>query len=205
MENLLANGIEHTIFFYNPNIHPRQEYEIRKQENQRFANQLKIPMVDADYEVTEWLARTRGLEWAPERGQRCEICFDLRLERTASYAQAHGFKVFTSSLGLSRWKDLAQVNRAGLRAAARYPGLTYWTFPWRQQGGAQRAAEIAKREHFYQQQYCGCIYSLREINHRRQQQGREPLKISTQQHIFQPTSFALGTNEENHESDLPQL
>src|SRR5271170_5732052 len=120
MEQMLANGIDLTIFFYNPNIHPKKEYEIRKEENIRFAEQMRIPFVDADYDIENWFARARGLERAPERGIRCTACFDMRFERTALYAHEHGFEAIVSSLGLSRWKDMDQINRSGVKAAGRY-------------------------------------------------------------------------------------
>jgi predicted adenine nucleotide alpha hydrolase (AANH) superfamily ATPase len=177
MEALLASGIEYTVFFYNPNIHPRKEYEIRKQENLRFSDKHRIPFVDADYDRDEWFARAKGMEWEPERGKRCTMCFDMRFERTALYAYENNFKVFTSSLGISRWKNKEQINESGIRAASHYPDLVYWTFNWRKQGGSQRMLEISKREHFYQQEYCGCAYSLRDTNHWREANGRERIKI----------------------------
>jgi len=172
MEALAASGIDYTIYFYNPNIHPREEYELRKSENIRFAEKARVPFVDADYDTDNWFARARGLEAEPERGARCTMCFDLRFERTALYAHEHGFPVITSCLGLSRWKDMEQINGCGVRAAARYPGLSYWTHNWRKLGGAERMIDISKREHFYQQEYCGCIYSLRDSNAWRAARGR---------------------------------
>lgn len=166
MQTLLAAEITYTIFFYNPNIHPRAEYETRKAENKRFAEKHQVPFIEADYDTAHWFKRIKGLEQAPERGQRCSVCFDIRLERTALYAHKQGFKVFASSLGISRWKDMTQVNTAGLQAASRYPDLTYWPYNWRKQGGSQRAVEIAKQEGFYRQSYCGCVYSLRDAQHR---------------------------------------
>ena len=177
MDAMGASGIDYTIFFYNPNIHPREEYEIRKNENIAFARKMGIPFADADYDLDNWFARVKGLESEPERGIRCTACFDLRLERTALYAMEHGFRVFTSSLGISRWKDMDQVNACGERAAARHPGLSYWTFNWRKDGGAERTIEISKREKFYQQEYCGCVYSLRDTNHWRTSQGKEKIEI----------------------------
>ena len=171
MEAMAAADIDFNIFFYNPNIHPREEYEIRKQEIIRFARKMNIPFVDADYDVDRWFERVKGLESSPERGERCSVCFDVRFERAALYAYEHGFKVITSSLGFSRCKDMDQVNSCGMRAADRYPGLMYWTYNWRKQGGCQRMYEIAKREQFYQQKYCGCVYSLRDTNMRRVQKG----------------------------------
>lgn len=164
MEAMVESGIDLTIFFYNPNIHPRDEYELRKNENIRFAEKMNIPFIDADYDRDNWFKRARGLEMEPERGKRCTMCFDMRFERTALFAQENGFNVFTSSLGLSRWKDMVQINGCGMRAANRYPGLVYWTYNWRKHGGSSRMYEISKREEFYKQEYCGCVYSLRDTN-----------------------------------------
>jgi len=177
MERLLASGIDYTIFFYNPNIHPLKEYELRKNENIRFAEKNNIPFVDGDYDRDEWFRRAKGMEMEPERGIRCTMCFDMRFERTALYAHEHGFNVFTSSLGISRWKNMDQINDSGIRAASHYPGMSYWTFNWRKEGGSQRMIEISKREAFYQQEYCGCAYSLRDTNRWREQDNRERIQI----------------------------
>ncbi|MEB5974563.1 epoxyqueuosine reductase QueH [Pantoea dispersa] len=180
MEAMLASGIDYTIFFYNPNIHPLKEYELRKEENIRFAEQFGVPFVDADYDKENWFERARGMEWEPERGVRCTMCFDMRFERTALYAHEHGFPVITSSLGISRWKNMQQINDCGVRAAARYPDMLYWEFNWRKGGGSSRMIEISKRERFYQQEYCGCIYSLRDTNRHRVASGRERIEIGVQ-------------------------
>ena len=177
MEAMRASGIDFTIYFYNPNIHPLKEYELRKNENIRFAQKLGVPFVDADYDRDDWFTRARGMEHEPERGARCTLCFDMRFERTALHAHEHGFPVMTSSLGISRWKDMQQINGCGARAAARYPGLAYWDYNWRKQGGATRMIEISKRETFYQQEYCGCAYSLRDTNRHRRDQDRAPIRI----------------------------
>ncbi len=177
MERMKESGIDVTIFFYNPNIHPKKEYEIRKDENKRFAEKLEIPFIDVDYDVQNWFKRAKGLEYAPERGERCTKCFDMRFERTALYAYENGFHTITSSLGISRWKNMEQINDCGIRAAQNYDGITYWTYNWRKAGGAARMYEIAKREEFYKQEYCGCIYSLRDTNEWRVFRGREEIKI----------------------------
>ncbi|AYA40801.1 epoxyqueuosine reductase QueH [Xenorhabdus nematophila] len=179
MEAMLASGIDFTIFFYNPNIHPLKEYELRKDENIRFAEQMGIPFIDADYDRDNWFERAKGMENEPERGIRCTMCFDMRFERTALYAHEHGFPVITSSLGISRWKNMQQINECGVRAASRYPDLAYWEFNWRKGGGSARMIEISKREEFYQQEYCGCIYSLRDSNRHRLATGRERIKLGT--------------------------
>ena len=177
MEALIASDINFSIFFYNPNIHPVQEYEIRKQENIRFAEKHNIPFVDADYDKDNWFERVKGLEWEPERGKRCTACFDMRFERTALYAHEHGFPVISSSLGISRWKDMNQINQSGIRAASRYDEIEYWTYNWRKGGGAARMYQIAKREEFYKQEYCGCVYSLRDTNAWRKKRLGTGLKL----------------------------
>ncbi|WP_094490241.1 epoxyqueuosine reductase QueH [Wohlfahrtiimonas sp. G9077] len=177
MEAMVASGIDFTIYFYNPNIHPLKEYEIRKEENIRFAEKFNIPFIDADYDKDNWFERAKGMEMAPERGIRCTMCFDMRFERTALYAHEHGFDVMTSSLGISRWKNMAQINDCGERAVAPYPNLTYWDYNWRKGGGSARMIEISKRENFYQQEYCGCAYSLRDTNQFRKSKGRAPIKL----------------------------
>lgn len=177
IDAMRASGIAITLYFYNPNIHPREEYDLRKSENIRYAEKHGIPFVDADYDLENWFARIKGLEWAPERGERCTQCFDMRFERTALYAHENGFSVITSCLGISRWKNMAQINGCGERAAARYPGMIYWTFNWRKQGGAQRMVEISKQEKFYMQEYCGCVYSLRDTNKWRAENGREKIVL----------------------------
>lgn len=177
MEALVYSNIDFTIFFYNPNIHPRKEYEIRKEENVRFAEKHNIPFVDADYDRDEWFGRAKGMEFEPERGIRCTMCFDMRFEGTALYAYENGFPVICSSLGISRWKNMEQINDCGERAAAHYPGITYWTYNWRKNGGSERMIKISKEEKFYQQEYCGCVYSLRDTNRWRLENGREKIQI----------------------------
>lgn len=175
IDRMVASGLDITIFFYNPNIHPLKEYKIRKEENMRYADKLGLSFVDADYDVQNWFARAKGMEWEPEKGKRCTMCFDMRFERTALHAHENGFTTFTSSLGISRWKNMDQINDSGTRAASHYPGLHYWTYNWRSFNGANRMYEIAKEENFYQQQYCGCIFSLRDSNAIRVKQGREEI------------------------------
>lgn len=177
MEALIFSGIDYTIYFYNPNIHPLKEYELRKEENIRFAEKHNIPFVDGDYDTDNWFARAKGMEHEPERGIRCTMCFDMRFERTALFAHENGFPVISSSLGISRWKNFDQINDCGLRAAGHYPGITYWTFNWRKKGGSSRMLDISKKEHFYMQEYCGCAYSLRDTNHWRLQNGRDRIDI----------------------------
>jgi hypothetical protein len=159
---MAESGIEPTVYFYNSNIYPRGEYEHRKSEVLRYVKKMNIPFVDADHEIDGWIEAVRGHEADAERGKRCTICFEMRLGKAAAYAAGNGFKVFATSLGISRWKDLEQVNRAGRKAALLFSGLAFWEHNWRLLGGQEQMEKISKEENFYRQNYCGCIYSLRE-------------------------------------------
>ncbi|MBS3904900.1 MAG: epoxyqueuosine reductase QueH [Simkania sp.] len=194
IEAMVASGLDITIFFYNPNIHPKKEYEMRKSENRRYADKFNIPCVDADYDPKNWFERAQGLEYEQERGKRCTMCFDMRFARTALYASENHFKVFTSSLGISLWKDIDQINDCGVRAAAPYENLTYWTYDWKQDGGSSRMYEIAKRERLYKQEYCGCAYSLRDTNAWRAQNNMGKIEIC--RNFFSPEDTVEDESEE---------
>jgi predicted adenine nucleotide alpha hydrolase (AANH) superfamily ATPase len=94
------------VFFYNPNIHPRKEYDIRKEENKEFCLKIGVEFVDCDYEVKEWYARMKGMEYDAERGGRCTECFDMRMEVTAAYAEEHGFDAIATTNATSRYVDI---------------------------------------------------------------------------------------------------
>lgn len=161
IECLLRSGITPVIYYCNPNIYPYEEYEIRKTECSRYAESLGLEIVDADYDHECWLSEIKGFESEPERGGRCLKCFGLRLERTARYAQEHGFKVITTTLASSRWKSLDQINEAGRKAASLFPDVVWWDRNWRKDGLQERRLQIIKEYDFYNQQYCGCEFSFR--------------------------------------------
>ena len=159
VEFLIINGIRPTLFYYNPNIFPVEEYEKRKSECIRHAKMLGLDFVDADYEHHKWLKAVSGFEREPERGARCLICFKERLAVTALYASEHGFKVFATTLATSRWKNLEQITEAGEYAASLYSGIKFWAQNWRKGGLTERRSELVKKYDFYNQKYCGCEFS----------------------------------------------
>ncbi|MDR3250442.1 MAG: epoxyqueuosine reductase QueH [Tannerella sp.] len=161
VECLIENGVRPTIFFYNPNIFPEEEYEKRKTECIRHAKMLGLDFVDADYVHDEWLKSVQGLEGEPERGRRCMKCFVGRLEATAKYAAGNGFKVFATTLATSRWKNLEQITQAGKYAASLYPDTVFWEQNWRKGGLSERRSELIRQYEFYNQQYCGCEFSMK--------------------------------------------
>lgn len=160
IEALLAHDIRPTIYYCNPNIFPLEEYMIRKDECTRYAESLGLKIVDADYNHDEWLCNVRGLENEPERGGRCLKCFKMRMYETAKFAHENGFKVITTTLAGSRWKSLEQINEAGAYATAAFPDVVWWNMNWKKGGLQERKSAIIKEYNFYNQQYCGCEFSM---------------------------------------------
>lgn len=160
----MQNGVTPVIYYCNPNIYPREEYEIRKDECTRYAQALGLEIIDADYDHENWLEAVKGLESEPERGGRCLKCFKLRLLRTAEYAAAHGIKVITTTLASSRWKSLDQINEAGIWACEQISSapVVWWDRNWKKGGLQERRLKIIKQYDFYNQLYCGCEFSIRK-------------------------------------------
>ena len=161
VEWMLAHDVEPVIYYYNPNIFPREEYEIRKNESKRHAESLGVRWIDGDYEHEAWLKGVCGLEHEPERGRRCEQCFRLRLTAAAQMARELGLEWFTTTLASSRWKSLEQINRAGEAAAASVEGTRFWAQNWRKGGLQERRNQLLREYEFYNQQYCGCEFSVK--------------------------------------------
>ena len=160
IECLMKNGVTPVIYYSNPNIYPLEEYLIRKNECTRYADSLGLTIIDDDYCHDEWLAHVKGLENEPERGRRCRRCFEMRLRRTARYAHENGIPVVTTTLASSRWKSLEQINAAGQWAVEPYDDVAWWEQNWRKGGLSERRLEIIKQYGFYNQQYCGCEFSM---------------------------------------------
>lgn len=175
IEAMVQNGITPVIFYCNPNIYPQEEYEIRKNECTRYAQSLGLEIIDDDYDHEAWLEAIKGMENEPERGGRCLKCFKIRLLRTAEYAAERGIKVMTTTLASSRWKSLDQINEAGRWACSQLNSrlgvetvppddtVIWWDQNWRKGGLQERRLQIIKEYDFYNQQYCGCEFSMRQI------------------------------------------
>lgn len=176
VEWLLKNGVEFTVFFSNSNIWPNSEYLHRREELERHLRMLGVPFVEDDYDHALWLDAIRGLEHEPERGERCTQCFRFRLLRAARYAKANGFTHLTTTLASSRWKNIEQVNSAGIWAVEitnksisgslsqdeKSEKLVFIDKNWRKGGLQERRNELLRHFGFYNQQYCGCEFSVRE-------------------------------------------
>ena len=168
VEWLLAHQIEPVIYYFNPNIYPQEEYEIRKNESKRHAEGLGIQWIDDDYRHDIWRESVCGLENEPERGRRCERCFRMRLDAAARKAQELGIPWFATTLASSRWKNLEQINAAGEAAEKALSTASdgeqkvrFWAQNWRKDGLQERRNTLLKEYGFYNQQYCGCEFSIR--------------------------------------------
>jgi hypothetical protein len=159
---MVQHQVKPTIFYYNPNIFPREEYEIRKQESKRHAESLGLTWIDGDYDHDQWRKDVCGLENEPERGRRCEQCFTLRLTVAARKTKELGLRYFTTTLASSRWKSLEQIERAGHLAEQAVPDTIFWAQNWRKGGLYERRNQLLKEFNFYNQKYCGCEFSQKK-------------------------------------------
>ncbi len=153
-----------TVFYYNPNIYPAEEYLKRKAELNRlitempFANAVSVE--DCDYTPDEFFAMARGLEHCAEGGERCFLCYDLRLRKTAERAKALGFDYFASTLSISPLKNAAKLNEIGLGLAEEY-GVAWLPNDFKKCEGYKRSIELSRQYGLYRQDYCGCVFSHR--------------------------------------------
>ncbi len=155
IEEMAREGKNFTVLFYNPNIRPYGEYQRRLDENLRVCEKYDVPFVDLEYENELWWELVKGLEDEPERGRRCSICFYMRIKRAMEYASEHGFTSVGSVLGVSRYKDLDQVEKAAKKASEE-TGVPYTNIEGRKNGMQELRTLITKEMGLYNQNYCGC-------------------------------------------------
>lgn len=158
IKHLASQGKEFSVLFYNPNIDSEAEYQKRLAENQRVCERFHVPFIALAYEAQAWREAVKGLEQEPERGKRCSVCFAFRLKKAAQYAKEHGFTHFSSVLGISRHKDLAQVNAAA-QLAAEQAQIPYDETNWRKGGLEELRRALNQEMQLYNQSYCGCVFS----------------------------------------------
>lgn len=166
IKKLHDDGVDFAVAFYNPNIHPEAEYIKRRDEQKRLCEQWNIQFVEFEYNPEVWFKQTLPYKDEPERGKRCDICFELRLKRVMQYAKENGFEAVASVLGVSRWKNLAQVNAAAARASAQV-GVPYVEIEGRKHGMQEARLALIKELQLYNQDYCGCVYSEQQARLRK--------------------------------------
>jgi predicted adenine nucleotide alpha hydrolase (AANH) superfamily ATPase len=163
---LLAGGYDVTAFFSNSNIDPPEEYALRLEEARKVARLLGIPLIEDTYDNGRWLELTRKLRDEPEKGRRCDVCYALRLQRTAEAAARGGFDVFATVMSLSPWKKAAVLNRIGRQFGKRC-GLLFLEADFKKKDGFKKSVELSRAHGLYRQDYCGCVYSRIALTERR--------------------------------------
>lgn len=157
----LQTEYEIVCFEYNPNIHPAEEHQLRVRELKNLSKQLDFKLVLSKYDPDDWFVRVKGFENEPEGGQRCKICFRMRMEKTAQFAREKCFDCFTTTLTISPHKNAALINKIGNEIAERM-NMPFLESNFKKKDGYKRSIELSKVYNLYRQNYCGCIYSRRD-------------------------------------------
>lgn len=147
-------------FFYNPNIHPKEEYDLRLLDVKKSCKKLNIPLSEGEYELKKWLNVTKKEENEPEKGERCLTCFKERVAKTAKFAKDLGDHEITTTLLMSPKKSLKQLEMAAKEVEELF-GVEFFQIDLRKNGGTNEQFSLSKKEGLYHQDYCGCIYALR--------------------------------------------
>jgi predicted adenine nucleotide alpha hydrolase (AANH) superfamily ATPase len=156
---LLKDDYDPAAFFYNPNIHPADEYALRLADARKVARDLGVPLLEGPCDDARWLALTAKFKDEPEKGRRCDICYAMRLEQTAIRAAAEGFDAFTTVMSLSPWKKAGALNRIG-RMFGRRRGVSFLEADFKKKDGFKKSVALSRGMNLYRQDYCGCSYSL---------------------------------------------
>lgn len=161
----LAEYFEVTVFYYNPNIYPPDEYHMRAAEQKRFVEEFPtrypVHFVEGAYDTDRFYEMASGMEALPEGGERCFACYELRLRQAAEYALSRGFDFFTTTLSISPLKNAEKLNEIGAKLEEEYD-ISYLYSDFKKKDGYKKSTEISREYHMYRQYYCGCVFSKRE-------------------------------------------
>lgn len=160
--SFLTKYFDITILYYNPNISPRSEYEKRKQEQIKLLDMIetknKLDYIDCDYDNDLYNEKVKGYESCKERGERCTICFNLRLQKTALLAKENNYDYFCTTLSVSPYKNSKLINEIGEKLEKEY-NVKWLYSDFKKDNGYKNSIELSKKYGLYRQGYCGCIYS----------------------------------------------
>lgn len=156
--DVLKNDFDITVLYYNPNIQPEEEYVHRLAEQKRFCQAVGIPVIDLPYDTNEFMCHVKGRESDREGGERCKICFELRLDKTAKIAKEKGFDIFATTLSVSPHKNTLVINEVGEKVSKKY-NIEFFAGNFKKQDGYKKSIEFAKQYNLYRQNYCGCGFS----------------------------------------------
>ncbi len=158
----LSDFFKITVFYYNPNISPKEEFIKRIDEQKRLIRELpsknKINFIEGLYDNEKFVSLSKNLEHMEEGGERCFKCYSLRLEETACLAAENGFDYFTTTLSVSPYKNSDKLNLIGKSLSDKY-GINYLYSDFKKKNGYKRSIELSRKYNLYRQDYCGCIYS----------------------------------------------
>ena len=161
----LAEYFSVTVFYYNPNIFPPEEYQMRVEEQQRFIREFPtvypVSFIEGSYDTEKFYDTVRGMEQLPEGQERCFACYELRLREAAEYARQHGFDFFTTTLSISPLKNAQKLNEIGACLQEEYR-VRYLFSDFKKKDGYKKSTEISNAYHMYRQYYCGCVYSKQQ-------------------------------------------
>ena len=158
----LNKYFEISVFYYNPNISPEEEYIHRVNEIRRLISEMcpEVTLIEGRYEPEKFYQMAKGLENEPERGARCLKCYRMRLEASGEEAARGGFDFFTTTLSISPQKDSAVLNQIGREVSEIY-GIPYLFSDFKKKGGYKRSIELSAEYGLYRQNFCGCVFSKR--------------------------------------------
>lgn len=154
----LKENFDVTVFYYNPNIEPKEEYEKRKAEQKKVCDHFGVPFLDFDYDNDGWHKFVEGLENEKEGGARCEKCFIYRLSRTAKFAKENNFDIFASTLSVSPHKNTNIINSVGEKLSEQF-NIEFLPESFKKKDGYLRSINLSKELGLYRQNYCGCLYA----------------------------------------------
>jgi predicted adenine nucleotide alpha hydrolase (AANH) superfamily ATPase len=157
----LKNNFGITLYFFNPNIQPDEEYSKRLLYAKKAAENYGLTLIDAQCDKNNWLEITNQYRDNPEGGQRCEVCINMRLEKTAAFAADNGYDIFATTLSVSPHKNSKTINNAGKMLSEKY-GIEFFDADFKKQDGFKRTMQFSRELDLYRQNYCGCIYSIRD-------------------------------------------
>lgn len=161
MQDLLDQGFQVDLYFFNPNIHPKKEYQARLDELREYVKKFSsVTLIIGYYNPPMWFEKIKGFEHEPERGQRCDICYELRLAETAKFASQNNYNYFGSTLSISPHKSSIKINDLG-DSISKKIGINFFCRDWKKNDGFKKSCQIARDEDFYRQNYCGCVFSKR--------------------------------------------
>lgn len=160
IELLREDNYEPVVFFYNPNIFPKEEYQIRRYELCNYCNKKNISFFEEEYNPNDFISKIKGFELEPEKGKRCSLCFNLRLLKTALFAKENNIDSFTTTLTVSPHKNSEQIFKEG-KKVQEITNVNFIEYNFKKHDGFKISRQIAKANNMYAQTYCGCKYSIR--------------------------------------------